>query len=343
MPVTTYGEIIPETSTYYHDSGDLFAEDVEQHMAVLPELAASTTEVTINDIQVGDPGVPLTGDQEKLRLLIWKNRHLLIGKGNALPPAARGAVCDIDVGEAAPIAQRVRPVAPQFREKLADLIKGLLSAKIIRPSRSPWASPIVVIIKKNGVDIRLCIDYRRVNQLTRLMVYPMPLISELLQDMDKALWFCSLDMASGFWVVEMTERARMISAFITPSGLFEWLRMPFGLKNAPQIYQRLIDNALYGYLKIGSDHDPIKVESPKLIDVFTEGEPDTDQKPSVLGRRSYIDDILIPATSWTSLYEKVERLLEVCDKWNLSISVVKSYWGRRKVDYLGHRISLAGD
>ena len=170
----------------------------------------------------------------------------------------------------------------------------------------------------------------------------MPLISEVLQDMDKALWYCSLDMASGFWVVEMTERAKMISAFITPSGLFEWLRMPFGLKNAPQIYQRLIDNALYGYLKIGSDHDPIKVESPKLIDVFTEGEPDTDQKPSVLGRRSYIDDILIPATSWTSLYEKVERLLEVCDKWNLSISVVKSYWGRRKVDYLGHRISLAG-
>ena len=156
------------------------------------------------------------------------------------------------------------------------------------------------------------------------------------------MWYCSLDMASRFWVVEMTDRSRSISAFITPSGLFEWLRMPFRLKNALQIYQRLIDNALYGYLKIDADHDPIKAESSKLIDVFTEGEPDTDQKPSVLGRRSYIDDILIPATSWTSLYEKVERLLEVCNKWNLSISVVKSYWGRRKVDYLGHQISLAG-
>ena len=113
----------------------------------------------------------------------------------------------------------MRPVAPKFREKLADLIKGLLSAKIIRPSTSPWASPIVVIIKKNGVDIRLCIDYRRVNQLTRLMVYPMPLISELLEDMDKALWYCSLDMASGFWVVEMTERARMVFAYIKHFGL----------------------------------------------------------------------------------------------------------------------------
>ena len=222
--VTIDGELIendvPGESTYYHEGGELFAEDVEQHMAVLPEVTTSTTEITIDDVPVGDPGVPLTEDQEDLRRLIWKSRHLLIGKGNALPPAARGAVCDIDVGEAWPIAQRVRPVAPNFREKLADLIKGLLSAKIIRPSISPWASPIVVIIKKNGEDIRLCIDYRRVNQLPRLMVYPMPLISELLQDMDKAMWYCSLDMASGFWVVEMTERARSISAFITPSGLF---------------------------------------------------------------------------------------------------------------------------
>ena len=137
--------------------------------------------------------------------------------------------------------------------KLADLIKGLLSAKIIRPSTSPWSSPIVVIIKKNGENIRLCIDYRRVNHLNRLIVYPMPLISELLQDIDKAMWYCSLDMASGFWVVEMTERARAISAFITSSGLFEWLRMPFGLKNPPQIYQHLINNALYGYLTLAKN------------------------------------------------------------------------------------------
>ena len=150
----------------------------------------------------------------------------------------------------------------------------------------------------------------------------------------------------------MTERARMISAFITPSGLFEWLRMPFGLKNAPQIYQSLIDNALYGYLKIGDDTRMVATDTPdskdmctesqKLVDVFIDGEPDTSQSSSVLGRRSYIDDILILAISWDTLYFKVERLLEVCDKWNLSISLAKSFWGRRKVDYLGHQISLAG-
>ena len=147
-----------------------------------------------------------------------------------------------------------------FRENLADLVKGLPSAKIIRPSTAPWASPIVVITKKNGEDIRLCNDYRRVHQLIRLMVYPMPLNSEILQDMNKAMCYCSLDMASGFWVVEMTERARSISAFIKPSGLFEWLRMPLGLNNAPQIYQRLIDNELYGFSKIRADPDATSMD-----------------------------------------------------------------------------------
>ncbi|ETN14224.1 hypothetical protein PPTG_07858 [Phytophthora nicotianae INRA-310] len=93
----------------------------------------------------------------------------------------------------------------------------------------------------------------------------------------------------------------MVSAFITPFGLFEWLRMPFGLKNAPQIDQRLLDNALYGYIRIpeGSDQSG-------AVDVF-----------------------------------QADRLLNACDQWNLSISVVKSLWVCRKVDYLGHRVPVA--
>ncbi|KAE9336528.1 hypothetical protein PF008_g12971 [Phytophthora fragariae] len=217
----------------YHEGGDLRAEEVEMEMAVLPEVTQSTEDVTLEDIQVGDPAVNTAEEIDRLRRLIWRRRHLLIGKGNALPPVAKGIVCDIDVGGAKPIAQRVRKLAPQFREKLSDLIKGLLGARIIKMSTSPWVSPIVVIIKKNGIDIRLCFDYRLVNSLTRLMIYPMPLINVLVEDLDKVLWYCSLDMASGFWVVTMTDRARAISAFITSFGLFEWNRMPFGLKNAP--------------------------------------------------------------------------------------------------------------
>ncbi|OWY90636.1 reverse transcriptase, partial [Phytophthora megakarya] len=121
---------------YYHEGSDIYAEDVDDQMAVLPEVPV-TTEDTPEEI-------------ERLRQKIWKFRHLLIGKGNALPPAARGVVCDIDVGGARPIALKCRKLRIQFREKLADLSKGLLSAKMINYSRSPWTSPIVVIIKKYG-------------------------------------------------------------------------------------------------------------------------------------------------------------------------------------------------
>ncbi|KAE9180282.1 hypothetical protein PF005_g23341 [Phytophthora fragariae] len=319
-PETRRGEPESGSEVCYHDGGTLEAEEVDGEWAVLPEVSPATIEVRIEDLQVGDLTDNTEDEIRKLRDIIWAHRHLLIGKGNALPPAAVGAVCDIDVGDAAPIAQRVRKIAPQFREKVSDLLKGLLSAKIIRHSTSPWASPIVVIIKKNGVDIRLCIDYRLVNGLTKLMIYPMPLINDLLEDLDKVLWYCSLDMASGFWVVSMTDRARAISAFITPFGLFE-----------------LIDNALYGFLRI-----PTVADQNTLTDLFEEGHPEEAGEPSVLERRSYIDDILVTTGSWDLLCDRVKALLEACDKWNISISVAKSFWGLKKVDYLGHCVSDEG-
>ncbi|POM61085.1 reverse transcriptase, partial [Phytophthora palmivora] len=106
------------------------------------------------------------------------------------------------------------------------------------------------------------------------MVYPIPLINDLLEDLDKVLWYCSLDMTSGFSVVTMTDRARAISAFITPFGLFEW------------------------------------------------NQADDPDKPT--------------------LCDRVDALLEACDRWNLSISVVKSFWGMNKVEYLGHSVSKDG-
>ena len=107
------GEGEHECTSYQHAGETLFAEDVGQHMAVLPEVDITLCEVTIEDIQVGEPEFPLTIEQEEPRQLIWEKRHLLMGKGNALPPAARGVICDIDVGGATPIVQRVRPVGPR--------------------------------------------------------------------------------------------------------------------------------------------------------------------------------------------------------------------------------------
>ncbi|ETO68146.1 hypothetical protein F444_14999, partial [Phytophthora nicotianae P1976] len=114
------------------EGGELFAEDVDSQMAVLPEVTTTTEDVKLEDIRIENDGESTPEEVDRLRKVIWDRQHLLLGKGNALPPAARGVVCDIDAGDAKPVAQRVRRVAPQFRDKLSDLIKGLLSAKIIR-------------------------------------------------------------------------------------------------------------------------------------------------------------------------------------------------------------------
>ncbi|POM65515.1 Hypothetical protein PHPALM_18754 [Phytophthora palmivora] len=100
------------------EGGSLFAEDVEDQMAVLPEVTATTKEVKIEDLQIGDIKTNTSEEIERLVQIIWKRKNLLIGKGNALPPAANGVVCDIDVGNEKPVAQCCCKVAVQFREKL---------------------------------------------------------------------------------------------------------------------------------------------------------------------------------------------------------------------------------
>ncbi|POM69704.1 Reverse transcriptase [Phytophthora palmivora] len=110
--------------------------------------------------------------------------------------------------------------------------------------------------------------------------------------------------------------------------------MPFGLKIAPQIYQGVLDYTLYGFLKVTNDQD-----RPDRRDVFETEDPDLEKTTSVLGCRSYIDDILVAGRSWGTLCEKVEKFLDDCDKWNLSISVAKIFSVRQKMDYLSHRVS----
>ncbi|OWY94031.1 hypothetical protein PHMEG_00036360 [Phytophthora megakarya] len=159
----------------FHEGSELFTEDVEAEMAVLPEVPL-TAEVKIEDLKIGRPEGVDPGEaaemEERLRQIVWKKR--IWQRSNTCSEGHLRHRCG--KREA-----RVRRISSQFREKLADLIRGLLSARMIRASKSPWDSPIVVIVKKNGVDIRLFVDYRLVNGLIQLMVYPMPLVTDLLE------------------------------------------------------------------------------------------------------------------------------------------------------------------
>ncbi|GES85362.1 retroviral-like aspartic protease 1 [Rhizophagus clarus] len=119
--------------------------------------------------------------------------------------------------------------------------------KVIRPSKSPWASPVTLAKKKTG-NYRFCVDYRKLNAVTITDAYPLPRIDELLERYRTAKWFTSLDLAAGFHQVEMAEEDKEKTAFICSKGLYEYNVMPFGLKNAPGTFQRLMDEILSEYI-----------------------------------------------------------------------------------------------
>ena len=123
------------------------------------------------------------------------------------------------------------------------MILGLKDHKIIKDSQSPWASPIVLVAKKDG-STRLCVDYREVDKATKKDCYPVPPIDVTLQNLQDKRWFSSLDLASGYWQVPLTEKAKEISAFTMTAGQFEFNVLPFGLTNAPSAFQRLMDRVL---------------------------------------------------------------------------------------------------
>ena len=123
------------------------------------------------------------------------------------------------------------------------LLKEMLDKKVIQPSSSPWASPIVLVLKKDG-SVRFCIDYCKVNAIMRHDAYPLLCIDDTSDTLAGAKWFSTLDMLSGYWQVELEEKDKEKTAFCTQEGLFEFNMLPFGFCNGLATFQRLMDLVL---------------------------------------------------------------------------------------------------
>ena len=132
-----------------------------------------------------------------------------------------------------------------YREAVEEEIEMMLAEGIIEPCCSEWASPIVVVKKKDN-SIRLCVDYRRLNAGTEIDAYPMPRVDDILDQLGQAQYISTLDLAKGYWQVPVAVEDRPKTAFITPRGLYQFCVMPFGLSGAPATFQRMIDHVIRG-------------------------------------------------------------------------------------------------
>ncbi len=132
---------------------------------------------------------------------------------------------------------------------MRSLLANMLQGGIIAESSSPWAAPIVMVRKKDG-SWRFCVDYRKLHSVTHKDAFHLPMIEETLTSMTQAKRFCTLDLASAYWQVEVDPQERERTAFTTPLGLFEFQCMPFGPCNALATFQHLTQQCLSGQIRI---------------------------------------------------------------------------------------------
>lgn len=213
---------------------------------------------------------------------------------------------NIKLKDNSPVAYRPRRLAYAERVQVRQIVSELLEADIIRESQSEYASPIVLVQKKNG-DARLCVDYRDVNKRVVRERYPLPLILDQIDSLCDAQYFITLDMKAGFYQMEIEENVKHITAFITPDGLYEYNRMPFGFANSPAVYQRAIDKAL-GVLK----------GTTALV---------------------YMDDVLIPSKTIQEGLDKLKIVLRALATSGFKLNYEKCTFFAPETEYLGVVVS----
>jgi hypothetical protein len=208
---------------------------------------------------------------------------------------------DVDVGDHAPIKQHPYRINPAKADVLKQEIEYMLRHDIIEPCHSPWSSPCILVPKPDG-SARFVTDFRKVNLCSKTDTYPIPRIEDCIDKIGNSKFVSKFDLLKGYWGVPLSEQARDISAFCTPFGLYRYKVMPFGLKNAPATFQRMINQIV------------------------------TD----IPGCEAYIDDVIIYSETWDEHVERIRLLFQKLAYANLTVNLVKSEFGQTTVLYLGH-------
>ncbi|GKT35233.1 Retrovirus-related Pol polyprotein from transposon 297, partial [Aduncisulcus paluster] len=209
---------------------------------------------------------------------------------------------DPDVVVSEPFRRIRRDWSQEIYEQLIDMERK----KVIRPSTTEFHCATVIVPKKNG-KLRLCVDYRPLNRVTKGMGQVLPVIDDLFQLMGGTKFYAVLDLTSGYWQVEVEEKSKKFTSFVTQFGQYEFNRLPFGLKNAPPFFQECMNRVLTG-----------------LIGMVC---------------CVYLDDIVVFSDSVPGLLVSLLAVLVRLNQFNLKVNLEKTVIGAKEVEFLGFMIS----
>lgn len=288
--------------------GTVLAEMHEVDIVTDPKaLEPETSTLDPKLFDFGDSPVPKEWKERLQQKLAQRRNVFSLGEWDV--GLAKNVEHHIRLSDFTPFRERSRRLAPADIEDVRQHLQQLLAAGIIKESRSPFASPIVVVRKKNG-SVRICIDYRTLNSRTIPDQYTIPRIDDALDCLTGSKWFSVLDLRSGYYQISMSEQDKEKTAFICPLGFYQFERMPQGITGAPATFQRLMEKA------VGDMH---------LLQVIV-----------------YLDDIIVFGRT---LEEHEQRLLKVLDRleeFGLKVSIDKCQFCQSQVKYVGHIVSQAG-
>ena len=276
--------------------------DVCSVNSIFGNVQKSVNSVNMQDLDVSDQY------RKRVENLILRNKDLFATNDSELGHT-HTVKMKIDTGDHKPIKLRPYRTPIQNRKVIDKAVDEMLDAGVIKKSRSPWSFPVVIVDKKDGSK-RFCVDFRKLNQITKKNSFPLPLIDDILALLNKSRFFTSLDLKSGYWQIAMDETDMEKTAFTVPGkGHYEWLKMPFGLSNAPALFQELMTYVLDG-----------------LTDFST----------------AYLDDILIFSETLEDHMKHLAMIFQRLRAFNLKLKLKKCSFLKTETRYLGFIINKDG-
>ena len=213
----------------------------------------------------------------------------------------------IDTGTSKPVSQKPYPIAMKHYQWVKDEIEKLLAAKVIHTSRSSWSAPIIVVPKGDGGK-HLVIDYRALNKVTRKFTWPMPKVEDIFSKLNGATYFTTLDLRAGYHHIPLDKPSIPKTAFNSPFGKYEYMKVPFGLAQAPAYFQELMTGILKDFN-------------------FT---------------IAYLDDIIIFSKTPQEHLLHIRMVFKKLKSANLSMKKSKCSFFSKEIQYLGHILSATG-